>query len=374
MNEVSILFTGDFCAQLRNESLVVAHRFDLLFNDVKTELEKSDLNVVDLESPLVLTGKTIHKTGPHLKAHPDSVKALNYANIGLVAMANNHIMDYGEAGLLETLSHCKEAGIAAVGVGINLAEARKPFSTEIKGKRIAILNVTENEWSNTHGEEAGANPLDVIKNFYDIQQAKAIHDFVIVIFHGGNEHYELPSPRLKELFHFFVDAGASAVIGHHTHVASGYEVYKEAPLFYSLGNFCFDWPGLRNAPWNMGMAVRLLLLDTISFEIIPFRQSDEQPGIHLLKEKEKEDFEQRIISLNKIIANDHELNMKFKAFCESKKDIYNIYLEPYRNSFLASLRKRKLIPSFFSAQKKRLILNITRCESHRDVLFNYLKE
>jgi poly-gamma-glutamate capsule biosynthesis protein CapA/YwtB (metallophosphatase superfamily) len=374
MSEVSILFTGDFCAQLRNESLVVNSRFELLFNDVKAELNKNDLNVVDLESPLVLSGKTIHKTGPHLKAHPASVKALNYANIGLVAMANNHIMDYGEAGLLETLSHCREAGIATVGVGRNLSEARKPFSTVIKDRKIAILNFTENEWSKSHGDEAGANPLDVVKNFYDIQRAKSSHDFVIVIFHGGNEHYELPSPRLKELFHFFVEAGASAVIGHHTHVVSGYEVYNGAPLFYSLGNFCFDWSGLRSAPWNIGMAVRLLIGDTISFEIIPFRQSDDQPGINLLKEKDKANFESRLDNLNKTITNDKELEHAFKFFCESKKDIYNIYLEPYRISWLASLRKRKLIPSVFSAQKKRLILNITRCESHRDVLFNYLKE
>jgi poly-gamma-glutamate capsule biosynthesis protein CapA/YwtB (metallophosphatase superfamily) len=374
MSEVSILFTGDFCAQLRNENLVTSNRFDLLFNDVKAELDKSDLNVVDLESPLILSGKTIHKTGPHLKAHPDSVKALNYANIGLVAMANNHIMDYGEAGLLETLRHCKEAGIATIGVGKNLTEARKPFSTLIKNRKIAILNFTENEWSNTHGEGAGANPLDVIKNYYDIQLAKSSHDVVLVVFHGGNEHYELPSPRLKELFHFFVDAGASAVIGHHTHVVSGYEVYKGAPLFYSLGNFCFDWPGLRNAPWNIGIAVRLMLDDTISFEITPFRQSDEQPGITVLRGKDKTDFEDRMIALNKTIANDQELERSFKAFCESKKEIYNIYLEPYRSSWLASLRKRKLIPSVFSEQKKRLILNITRCESHRDVLFNYLKE
>jgi poly-gamma-glutamate capsule biosynthesis protein CapA/YwtB (metallophosphatase superfamily) len=53
------------------------------------------------------------------------------------------------------------------------------------------------------------------------------------------------------------DAGANAVIGHHTHIISGHEVYKEAPIFYSLGNFCFDWEGLRNLPWNKGMIVRL---------------------------------------------------------------------------------------------------------------------
>ena len=93
--------------------------------------------------------------------------------------------------------------------------------------------------------------------FYAIEEAKKKADFVVVIAHGGHEHYNLPSPRMKKWYRFFVDAGAHAVVGHHTHIISGYEVYKDAPIFYSLGNFCFDWEGLRNMEWNNGMLVEV---------------------------------------------------------------------------------------------------------------------
>ena len=376
MNQLKILFTGDFCPQLRIAELVEQERYDLIFNDFKKELEGNDFNVVDLECPLTERTSTIHKTGPHLKASPKAIKSLTYAGVNVAAMANNHIKDYGSEGLLETVQDCLAAGIKTVGVGAGLEAARTPLYVEAKGIKIAILNMTENEWSNTHGAEAGANPLDLVKNFNDIRDARQKNDFVIVIFHGGNEFYELPSPRIKETFRFFVDAGASAVIGHHTHIVSGYEIYKQAPIFYSLGNFCFDWPGQRSSFWNIGFSVRLKLAKDheVTFDILPFKQNDEVAGVHSLSDQEVEKFKTNMSRLNAIIADDQLLSDKFDAFCKEKRIIYEIYMEPYRNTLLASLYKRGLFPSFFSKQKKRLHLNIMRCESHRDVLMEMLKK
>lgn len=376
MSEVKILFTGDFCPQLRVHKLVEENRLDLIFNKFKMEMEVNDLNVVDLECPLTDHHHKIHKTGPHLKASPKAIDALKFAGVNVVAMANNHIKDFGSEGLLETITRCKANGIETIGVGSNLTEARKPFVTSIKGLRIAILNLTENEWSNTNGDEPGANPLDIIKNFDDIREAKKNNDAVIIVFHGGNEFYELPSPRLKETFRFFVDAGASAVIAHHTHIVSGFEVYKNAPIFYSLGNFCFDWIEKRNSFWNIGFAVRLKLKkdNHVSFDTIPFRQNDDVPGIHLLSESERKNFDRNLERLNAIIADDALLKARFMTFCAEKKIIYDIYMEPFRNKWLASLYKRGWVPSFFSKQKKRLQLNIVRCEAHRDVLLQSLNQ
>lgn len=374
MKKVSILFTGDFCPQLRMEELVLQKRYAEIFNDMLPEFEKSDLKIIDLECPL-LTGETkIDKTGPHLKCIPASVEAIRFAGIDAVALANNHIRDYGSEGITETIKHCEAAGIKTVGAGNNLEEARQPLILTHNEIRVAIINITENEWSNSRGPEPGANPLDLPKNFADIRSAKTQADFVVVIFHGGNEFYELPSPRIKETLRFFVEAGASAVISHHTHIVSGFEVYQGAPIFYSLGNFCFDWPTHRSSFWNIGMAVRLHLGESVSFEIIPFRQNGDQAGVFKLSDKEKENVEQHLNQLNDIIADDTLLAKHFDDFCRGKEDIYNIYLEPYRQSWLASLRRRHWIPSLFGKQKKRLILNITRCESHRDVFMKYLEK
>lgn len=376
MSQLKILFTGDFCPIGRVHDLIEQERYDLIFNDFKRELEVNDLNVVDLECPLTERKSEINKTGPHLKASPKAVKALQFAGIHVAAMANNHINDYGSEALLETKRYCMEADIHTVGAGRGWPEARKPLCFQIRGMNVAIINITENEWSNTYGEESGANPLDLVSNFRDIRHAHQHNDFVLVVYHGGNEFYNLPSPRVKETLRFFVEAGAHAVIAHHTHIVSGYEVYREAPIFYSLGNFCFDWPGQRNSFWNVGFAVRLTLSKDhpCKFEILPFKQNDDQPGIHALSTDERKKLDMNIDQLNTFISDDEVLCEKFKKYCKEKKGIYEVYLEPYRNHFLASLYKRGFIPSFFSKQKKRLYLNIMRCESHRDVLMEILKE
>lgn len=375
MTELRILFTGDFCPQGRIEQLVLRNGIPSAFSDIAAEFRDADLSVVDLECPLFEHGRPIAKTGPNLKAHPAGVEVLRYLGVNLVAMANNHILDYGIEGLNSTLGVCASAGIATVGVGANALESRMPFVSEINGRKVAIINITENEWSNATDHRGGANPLDLVRNYNDIRSARDMNDIVIVVFHGGNEFYELPSPRLKETFHFFVDAGASAVIAHHTHIVSGYEVYRGAPVFYGLGNFCFDWPGKRNSFWNKGIAVRLRFRDEgASFDIIPFVQNDASPGIFKMPEGEAHVFMKRIESLNDIIGDDGQLREKFEQFCGEKRDIYDLYLQPYRLSWLQSLRKRKWLPSLLSARKKRLILNLTRCEAHRDVMIKTLEE
>ena len=102
------------------------------------------------------------------------------------------------------------------------------------------------------------------------QEAKANADFLILIIHGGHETYELPSPRMKKLYRWFIDLGVDAVIGHHTHCYSGSEVYKNKPIVYSLGNFIFD-SKIRDASWNYGVfAVLSLSADRVIIELVPF--------------------------------------------------------------------------------------------------------
>lgn len=374
MNELKLLFAGDFCAQGRNEPLVARQDIDGIFGGLLNEINRSDLTVVDLEAPLVSGGQQRPKTGPHLLAPPASASVLAKAGVGLLVMANNHIMDYEEEGLSQTLEVCHRAGLSTTGVGKSLAEARKPFSRELGGRKVAIINVTENEWSNAEPGRAGANPADPVMNYQDIKLAAASHDVVIIVYHGGNEHYALPSPRLKALFRFYVDAGATAVIAHHTHVVSGYEVYHGAPIFYGLGNLLFDWPGKRNDPWNIGLAVRLVIGQTVRFDLVPFRQSDETPGIQLLEDPEKMNMLNRIEELNHVIQDDAKLADAFNRYCTERDFVYTYYLEPYRNRVLSFLRRRGMLPGFLSPARKRLYLNIIRCEAHRDVLLHALKK
>ncbi len=371
---VKILLTGDFCPINRIEELALKQDFEVVFNDFITEFQGNDLNIVDLECPFTHTDTARPKTGPHQKAHPDTIRLLKYADIKLVAMANNHIMDYDSTGVGDTLALLEKNRIRTIGIGKSLNEAARPFSEEIKGKKIAILNFADNEFLSTPDGAYTCYPMEPVNCFYDIKKARQDHDFLILIVHAGNEFYELPSPRIKKLYRFFIDAGADAVIAHHTHVFSGYEIYKDRPIFYGLGNFIYDWPGKINSSWNNGYAVKLSLSDELDFEIIPLKQNNEVPGVFHLSDQETVLFNEKIIHLNHIIQDDQLLEAEFEAYCKSVYPMYEAFIEPNMGRYIAALRKRGLFPKLLSGRKKLLLLNLNRCDSHRDVLLRFLKQ
>ena len=372
-NTIKVLITGDFCPINRTESLVLNNDYKSIFNDFIDVFENNDLNIVDLECPLTLANNGRPKSGPYQKAHPDTVQALKYANVHLVAMANNHIMDYGLQGAKDTLDSCKQNNIQTIGIGASVEMASKSYSLNAKGKKIAFLNVADNEFLSAPGGALTCSPLDPVRCSYDIKQAKLENDFVFVIVHAGNEFYELPSPRTKKLYRYLVDQGADAVVAHHTHAFSGYEIYNSHPIFYGLGNFVYDWPGKRNGTWNKGFVVKFYINKGIEFDIIPLVQSNDKAGVFHLEGKEKEEFNNELKRLNDIIANDQELETEFSKYCNKVYPMYDAFIEPPFGKYIASARKRGLFPKFMSKKKRILLLNIIRCESHRDVLLRMLK-
>lgn len=371
---VKILLTGDFCPINRIEELALKQNYEAIFNDFIDVFRENDLNVVDLECPLTISNTARPKTGPHQKAHPDTVHVLKFADIQLAAMANNHIMDYDKKGVADTLTLLEENSIQTLGIGTSAQLAAKPFSAEIKNKKIAVLNIADYEFLSTPDGSFTCNPIDPVNCFYAIKNAHQNHDFVIVIAHSGNEFYQLPSPRTKELYRYIVDAGADAIISHHTHAFSGYEIYNSKPIFYGLGNFVYDWPGKVNSSWNRGYVVKLLVSDKIDFEIIPLKQNNEEPGVFHLNAEEIGTFNSEIQSLNQIILDDKLLEAKFMEYCDSVFPMYDAFIEPNLGRYFNAMRKRNLFPKLLSGKKRLLLLNLVRCESHRDVLLRLLKK
>jgi poly-gamma-glutamate synthesis protein (capsule biosynthesis protein) len=331
------------------------------------------LAITNLECPLTDDGPGIKKVGPLLRAPANTARTLSDWGFKLVTLANNHIMDYKSDGLVSTINACKENGIAHVGAGANNTDAKMVYYTKIGDQRVAVLNFAENEFSTTHGKSPGANPLEAVVNYGDIVKAKELSDFVLVIVHGGNEMYNLPSLRTKNTLRFFAEAGADAVIQHHAHCYSGYELYKGVPIFYGLGNFIFDKPHIFNSPWNTGYAVELTLEPQFTFKIIPYEQSNGNAGVRLLYNAEMENFFQNVNRLNNIIGNDDHLCEEFEKYCTRVKRLYDSFLEPHSIRLFHFLRNRNLLPSFLSRHKKTLYLNLFRCESHREVVINILK-
>ena len=168
--------------------------------------------------------------------------------------------------------------------------------------------------------------------------------------------------------------GADVVINHHQHCFSGFEVFEGKPIFYGLGNFCFDWNGRRKSMWNEGYMVELFLKDEIKFELIPYIQCDEYPIVKLMNENRRLTFNKKLIELNSIIANDALLNQTYDAFCKKRKRSiitpFTAYLTPYARIAAG----RHWIPYLIPRDKLLGQINFIECESHRDVLLKVLNE
>lgn len=367
---LSFLITGDFCPCLNDLDKDT-------FSNIKDILIGHDLIVSNLECAIKKGNeKPIIKEGPSLACNVEQLKYL--VNIGktLFTLANNHVMDYGNQGIYNIFEASKTMNVSFVGAGNNISEARKPFYFEKNNFRVAFINCCEHEFSIADENTPGANPMDIISIYKQIQEAKKEASIIIVIAHGGHEYYQLPSQRIQETYRFFIDAGANAVIGHHPHCISGMEIYKEGMIYYSLGNFYFNNHNKDKNIWNEGFCVELKI-DTdikkiISHNIIPYTQCLNNNKIIKLSESAYDDFNKKYVRLNKIIANKDILNKKNKEYFKSQERKAISRILPYTNKYLVALYKRGLLPSFLTKKNIATRLNAVRCEAHRDILISVL--
>jgi poly-gamma-glutamate capsule biosynthesis protein CapA/YwtB (metallophosphatase superfamily) len=375
MNSAKVLITGDVhLGGGRIQGLAKEGAKDKLFGSFLNLIQEADVAVTNLESPVIDKGTPSLKTGPNLKSPVDALKVLADSGFNLLTLANNHTMDYGVDGLNSALAECKKLGINSVGAGQDFQEAKNPYIQRVNGIKLGFINFAENEFGTTFNSEPGCHGLNPIKNYYSISETSQNVDFLIVIVHGGHENYPLPSPAMKERYRFFVDAGADLVVGHHPHCYSGFETYCGVQIHYSLGNFLFDNAKKDDDRWSQGYMLQLVIRNKGN-EImpIPYIQNGEKAGLRELDEMEKQKFEEEFNRLSEVISNDKKLTDSFERFCVQSKNLYSSYLEPHSFRSLHFLRNRNLFPSLLSKRKKRLLLNLTRCEAHRDVLINILK-
>lgn len=376
---MNILIAGDYCDKYRVKQKIAEGDYSSLFDNIKPIVDKADISIVNFEFPVVVTkGKPIKKAGPALAGQPKAVEAIKYAGFNVCTLANNHILDQGADCCNETKRLLNEAGIQTVGAGTNLQEAGQILYVQHNQETLAIINCCENEFSIATDESAGANPLNTIKQYRSIQEAKRNADYVLVIVHGGHEHCQLPSPRMKETYHFFIEVGADAVINHHQHCYSGYEEYNGKPIFYGLGNFLFDWEGKTNSIWNEGYMVSLTLKkdSKTEYTLFPYTQCNDMPVVVPLDGQERGKFENRVRDLNAIIADDKLLKQSWENWIANSSVYLLLDYQPYRGRILKGLFTRGMLPSFITAKKKYSILNHISCESHLDrlrYLIKYIK-
>jgi hypothetical protein len=203
---------------------------------------RPDIFIVNLECALQV-GPARPDRRALLPLDAGRLRELMLGGTTVCIMANNHITDSGEEGLIATLEVAKRAGMLTVGAGANLAEARAPLVLEIERRKIALLAYADTA---PHvgaiaatDRTPGVAPLDSAMVISDVRQVASKVQDVWLFLHWGLEFVRFPEPRQRELAQAFARAGATLIVGAHTHVVSGVETVGGAAVCYSLGNFIF---------------------------------------------------------------------------------------------------------------------------------------
>ena len=279
----SMVFTGDVMFGRGVGSAISSN--PNIFGDLKPIFNRTDLVVVNLESPFTNSNKNFKKTVP-LKANPAYAHILKDNNVDAVGLANNHIMDYGSQGLNDTLTTLDKYNITHIGAGENLQQALQPSYFDINGQRVAVINFMDlttfrgfgkSELPPATDNSPGFAPAqwDLVKN--NIDTAKSQADIVIILFHYGNEYSLTPNKYQTELSRKCIDEGADIVVGSHPHVPQSIESYRGKLIFYSLGNCVFDQS---NPITKDSMVVQLQVLNgNADVTVIPIHIANSSPKI-----------------------------------------------------------------------------------------------
>ncbi len=248
----------------------------IVFTGVQSILDSADIRVGNLECALTERNTPEKKSFP-LKAPLQAVQALSLARFDLLSLANNHAMDYGYAGLVDTQAALSQSGIATVGAGSNASFAHAPVIIEKNGLRLAFLAYADvmpensgfdaHTWiaTDTSPGIAWADP-DRIKA--DVSAASLKADLVVVLLHSGYEINSAVSTDQRLEAQTAIDAGAALVLGSHPHLLQSIEQYHGGLIAYSLGNFVFDqYDGIENA--SIILRVTLDRSGFMSYDYVP---------------------------------------------------------------------------------------------------------
>lgn len=237
--------------RLVNEKL--AHvQPDYIWGDLLPLLGANDLNLINLEAALTLSDQIVPKVF-NFKADPDRDVSLQKGSIHIANLANNHVLDFSEEGLLDTLKILDEAGIKHVGAGKNSQEASAPVILEIKQTKLGFLGCTDNEpsWA-ASPFKPGINYLEV-GDLTSIEKAikhlRPLVDLLILSIHWGPNMRERPPQEFVDFAHALIDLGVDLIHGHSAHIFQGVEVYQGKIILYDTGDFIDDYavdPYLRN--------------------------------------------------------------------------------------------------------------------------------
>jgi len=366
---MKLLFLGDYCLGNEDQEPVLSPSLERLF-------QESDLICVNFEGPIGNTDTPpAPKTGPAIRQSSSAAKLCEKWGITHYSLANNHIFDFGSAGLHSTL---KTLGPSkCLGAGPDFDRAYQPLLYESNGLKIAMLSYSEAQFGVLQDDiaqtGAGYAWADHPRARESIKSAREVADWVIVQVHAGLEMEQLPLPEWRQRYREMIDLGADLIVGHHPHVIQGSERYKDRDIHYSLGNFYMDTM-LRQADPGSGAALVVDLdSNSISSRLVPLATS--------LSEISIEETGASMAHYNKLcetLDNPAEYYAAIDKIClQSWETIYSRY---YRSALtgmglnpnvknaailIAQIFARVLLQRRAPPENELMLLHNIRIESHR---------
>jgi poly-gamma-glutamate capsule biosynthesis protein CapA/YwtB (metallophosphatase superfamily) len=251
------------------------------FAGIRPVLDAADIALVNLECPFTARGTRLPKNF-NFRARPELVEILKAGAVDLVSLANNHINDWGPAGVADTCSTLDAAGIGRFGAGANLAAAREPLVMQRNGLTLGFLGYffqDQDDMIEPRAVYATARSAGVAGVYTDLGQMRQMLredleplvrrvDIPIVYFHWGKEQSYDVRGYQRELAQLCIDLGCRAVFGAHPHRLQGIEVYRGVPIFHSLGNFVYG--GIKNPSDTLSMIARVRISrSSVAADVVP---------------------------------------------------------------------------------------------------------
>ena len=229
---------GDLMLGGRSFEVLEREGPDYAFRALSPLLRRSPIVMANLESPISRKGTRRARRFSY-RMRPRMAKTIAEAGVSILHLANNHIMDCGPEGVLETIQIARESGLQTIGAGVNEVEAHRPVVCSAGGNRLGFLGYYWHPRSAAGPSLPGVAMNRPERLASDIGALRERVERIVVTFHWGTPYDRVPSEEIRARAHHAIDCGADLVAGHHPHVIQPLEIYRGRPIFYSLGNFAF---------------------------------------------------------------------------------------------------------------------------------------
>ena len=334
-----------------------------------------DLLIGNLECPLTDNPKPVKKAGPVLYCQSTLASKLRTVGFYGVSLANNHIRDSGDDGVFNTIKVCEASGLRIFGAGATQESALEPLIIEKDGLKVGLISFAEREFNYAKKGKAGAAVFDPYDSFDRISELKQSVDAVIVLYHGGIEHYIYPTPLLQKKCRKMVDAGADVVLCQHSHCIGTRENYNGGEILYGQGNSVFGYRKGDDS-WNYGLIVKLNLSKTnlnVEYDVL---ENKPDGSVSLVESEVRRKILESLERQSSKIHNPEFIESEWVKFCKEHESLYMPLLLGFgkNTNRLNRLLGNAVVRLFYNKRQLNVIHNIIRCDAHEEVLETILEQ